>query len=344
MRKLAICLIKKVNSLIYPCFLKGKKFSSKDVKRILVLMPNGLGDVLISTPALRALRKKFKSATIDVLCYPWSKKVLERNPNADNLIERYGRLQGFGLRKNKYDLAVNFDLFIDNLTSFFAGAKYRAGYNIDGNGLMLHKWPIHDEDRHVVLYALDVVSCINAKDSNSMMELTIPKKDDLWARKTLSRIRGKRIVAIAPGGGNKPGISSTEKIWDIQNFIELIKKNKQGSRFILLGDKNDMPKTSLIVSTLKKENISVTDFAGKCSISESAALIKHSDIFVGNDSFLMHVASALDTPLIALFGPTNIKRLAPLNKNAISIKKGEDINDINVQDVSIELNKLYNRS
>lgn len=338
MKRLIISSIKGLNSL-FTKNLRNKKFPEK-IERILVVAPLGLGDVLICTPAIRALCQRFPKSKIDVLAHPWSAKVLLNNPHVDKTILR----EGFYLPKliGKYDLAINFGLFLDNAVSFFAGCKFRVGYEIEGNGILLHRVTGYRPNRHVVTYALDVVKIIGATTKDKSMEIFPSKQDRAKARKILVE-KNKKIIVLAPGGGNNPYMKSPWKVYPSDKFIEYIASFHKNYSFVLVGDKNDTAIAKKICKHFKQARF-IKDLTGQLSIHETAVVIEKANLFVGNDSFLMHVASAVGVPVISLFGPTNPLRLAPLNKNSVYLKRGKNISKISPQEIKRASLKLLGQN
>ena len=246
-RKFLIYSIKSAN--LAAKNLLRKDFDLKGVKKIIVILPQGLGDVLISTPAIRALKKRFKNARVDILAYPWSSFVLNGNPDVGKIIERKGAWF-FKILREKYDLAVNFELFMDNLISFFAGAKYRIGYAIEDNDLLLHKAAPYIKDRHVITYALDVVNLIGAK-SDARMDIFIPSSAEKKIKQLIKKEKMRKIIAIAPGGGNNPYKKSPGKVWSWKKYVEVIDNMDHDSTFVILGDKNDSEIAGKIIKNVK---------------------------------------------------------------------------------------------
>jgi len=340
MKSLAISLIKKVWKLLKPLYNKEIKISK--INRIVVILLGGIGDVLMCTAALRLLRKKFPNARIEVIAHSWSAQILNGNSFIDEIVFNPENSLEFVslLKKRKYDLAVILEIFQENIYAYLAGIPYRIGYNIDGEDIFLNKSLKLGKETNYINYSLNVINLIKKspyKESPSL-DLYLSKSDIQFSEKLLKPFKGKVIIGINAGGGVNPWVKSPGKRWPAERYTQLIETLASKNRiFILFGDKNDSLISDKIKSLLNKAK--VVDFSGKTSIKEAAAIIKKCKLFITNDSALMHVASAMNTPTISLFGPTNPKRLAPLNKNSTYIWQGNDINKISIKEIITAIKK-----
>ncbi|HDN78934.1 MAG TPA: glycosyltransferase family 9 protein [Chloroflexi bacterium] len=304
--------------------IEGKSYAPHNLPRaILVVKLSDIGDVLTATPALRALRVSFPEAKIDALVPPGSAPVLANSPLADEVIVfnkfaydhpgealkpanllaalRLGR----ELRHRHYDAIV----LLHHLTTWWGVVKYaalaltlgapiRAGLD-NGRGFFLtHSVPDKGFGyRHEVEYCLDVVRILGAESEGQEMEFYPSDEDERWAEKALRGLK-RPIVAIHPGSG---GYSPARR-WDLERFAELGDRLafEGGASIVLIGTKADG--VSKVARLMHHPHINLE---GRTSLGQLGALLKRCDLFVGADSGVMHLAAAMRTPLIALFGPTN---------------------------------------
>ena len=287
-----------------------KGLDIKKVKKILVIQQGGIGDVVSSIPVYEVLKKK-TNARVDTLVGEWSAEILEGNPYIDNIIrvenETFFSKNIFRwlpiiseIRKERYDMAIILDLFFKPFLAYLCKIPIRAGIDQHGEGFALtlkYKQRISPPQHYSKIYS-GILS----------------KVGFVWHGKPKIYVNGARkktkIVGIAPGGGKNPGAETKVKIWPLKKFAKLgdilIKKYKM--KILLFGDKNDLEIAKKIKGLMKSR---VEDLTGKTSIREAASLIRQCNLFIANDSALMHISAAVGTPTVAIFGPTNPKKLAP---------------------------------
>ncbi len=302
-----------------------KKEKTRDINSILVIVPLALGDVLMATPAIRALRKKFPDVKIDCLCHEYGRVVLDNNPYIDDIIVNNtiyeGNLIGAGFWKkynflklrreakkySGYDCVVVFSLFTLPIFSYFTGVPIRVGYEKDNEGFALTRKAEYRYDRHVIESNLAVVDLLGA-EGDSEMDLFLDRKYEKFSENIFGKIKGK-VIGIGPGGAINPGGRIYSRRWPRDKYSELVKR-LVNNKVMLFGSKGDKEVTDYILDSVKSKN--VIDFTGKTSLKEAAALIGRCDVFVTNDCGLMHVSAAMGTPTVSIFGSTIPIMKAPL--------------------------------
>ncbi len=307
-------------------------------KNLLVRGVNWVGDAVMTLPALKALRKTFKEANISLLVKPWVSPIFENNPDIDEIIlyeNEYESIIGKVklsrlLKRKKFCGAILFQNAFDAaLITFLARIKERAGYRRDGRGLLLTK-PItmdnSDKKEHQIYYYLKLLSKLgfNAKYSDPYIYLTIDER--LRARDFLKSIK-RPILGINPGA-----TYGSAKRWLPERFAEIANwfiKDTGGS-VTVFGNKSELDIAQEIEYFFKRMGVNPTNplllkggeggllnLSGKTSLRELIALISECDVFVTNDSGPMHIAYAVKTPLVALFGSTDPELTGPPLTNSI---------------------------
>jgi heptosyltransferase II len=292
-------------------------------ENILIRGVNWVGDSIMTLPALKAIRKAHQAAHISLLVKPGIAPLFENNTDIDEIIlykESYrsffGRLQlALSLRHRRFKKAILLQNAFDAaLIAFLAGIPERIGYDRDGRGFLLTKAiPHEDGDRklHHIDYYLNLLkeAGINAEFSEPSLRLDINELS--VARETLSAL-ARPVLGINPGSAFGPS-----KRWLPERFTEVAVwfiKETRGS-VIIFGGKDETDVAGEIFRTIPMNKISV---AGRTSLRELAALIAESDVFLTNDSGPMHIAYAVGTPLVAIFGSTSPKLTGPVGHgNAI---------------------------
>ncbi|MBI5181846.1 MAG: lipopolysaccharide heptosyltransferase II [Nitrospirae bacterium] len=306
----------------------------RDIKKILIRGTNWIGDAVLTMPAVNAVRKRFIDAEISILVKPWVAGLFVNSPDIDRIIiygdENYISLCGkrklaSDLKKYKFDMAILFqNAFEAAFLAFLAKIPIRYGYNTDGRGMFLtHKIPLSDETlkKHQVWYYLDLLRPIGINIERPELNLKIGNKDKSSALNILKINRIKKddlIIGINPGASYGPA-----KRWLPDKYAKLAEMliERHNARIILFGSKDDKEVAAEIVSisTAKPLNL-----AGITSLTETAALIEQCRLFITNDSGLMHIAAALNVPVIAIFGSTSPEKTGPYGKGHHIIYKNAE--------------------
>lgn len=293
--------------------------------KILIFKMGAIGDVIMTTPFVRQLRKKFPKAQIDYLVGNIASKVLIGNKNIDNLVKFdekiFTKKKIFSwlslilkIRKQNYDMIFVLDKHkFFNITALFFGIKKRVGFDRLGKeGVLLTDKVYFDGSKHEIFYYLDLIKG-NHKDLKT--EIFPSREDEKYSEKIFKKysLKNNKTICIAPGGANNPGQSVMLKLWPKERFLELITKLSVKFKVILVGDKNDKPTTKYITDRVKKN---VVDLVGEASIPQTVAIMKKCRMVICNDTGPLHMATASNDKIIALFGPTDPKRFGPLSKKS----------------------------
>ncbi|MDX9818335.1 MAG: lipopolysaccharide heptosyltransferase II [Desulfococcus multivorans] len=295
----------------------------EDIRRILIRAANWVGDAVMSTPMIRAVRHNFPQAEIHVLAKPWVAPVFENSPDVDQIIpyDARGRHEGFPgilrlcgeLRSVGFDLAVLVqNAFEAALIARLAGIPRRLGYATDGRTLLLtHAVPMTRrlKRRHQIDYYLGVLEGAGLR--------TFGRETSLWVSPA-ERVRAARILkkagAIRTDGiiGLNPGAAfGGAKRWPGERFVELGRRIAAHYPALPIAVFGGPGETALGDGIQRDIGGSCINLAGRTTLREAVALIERCRVFITNDSGLMHVADALDIPLVAIFGPTDPTTTSP---------------------------------
>jgi len=285
-------------------------------EKVLVRATNWVGDLVMSTPALAAIRKNFPEARISVLVRPPLHELLEGNPAVDEVIvyDKKGAYSGPAglariareLRKKKFDRAILLqNAFEAALIAFLAKIPVRMGYNTDGRGLLLNKGvKVAEETRkkHQVYYYLDMLTSHGFKADKAQTRLYVKKEELAAAWKLLEAngcVKGDMLVGINPGA--QYGIA---KRWHPERFGSVADRlaREYGAKTLIFGGPGETAVAGAVEASMKTRAVNL---AGKTSMRELMSLIKLCRIFITNDTGPMHVAAALGVPTLAIFGSTD---------------------------------------
>jgi heptosyltransferase-2 len=311
---------------------------NKTIKKILIIKLCCVGDILFTTPAIRALRQGFPKTHLAYLVGSWSKEIIEDNPHLDEIIvydvpaHSSCRWRAFirtldclrELRKKKFDLAIVFHrTSFSSLFALLGGIPQRIGFDYAGRGRFLTHKVIFDGSKHEVDRHLDVVISLGLESAGQATEMKVMSKEESYASSLLwaNGVRAEdRIIAILAGGGKNPGVFMPTKRWHPTKFAQLadtmIKEYK--AKIIFVGGPGDEEVVRKVVSGMKNESV---DLVGKTTFKQLAAVLKRCQLFIGGDSGPLHIAAAVGTPTIGIFGPLDPRLVAPRGKNHIAVCK-----------------------
>jgi len=295
------------------------ELEKKPPRSILVLRPGAMGDVLLTTPALRALRLAFPAARISVLVTGSGEAILRGNVNVDEIIvldKSSLRAQTSMIplvRRKKFDLVID---FLCNprtaVIAFFSGAPRRLGYDVRMRKLAYNLRKPRDEYREgkkVAKYAaqvnIDMLRCLGIKSEATQLDF---KASDAAQTRMDEFLRShhvdqKKVVGICPAG------TWPSKTWEVEKFAGLADRivSELGHKALILWGPGERELAQRMARLMEKEGV----LACETSIDEASAIIRNCALFVSNDSGLKHIAVALGTPTVTIFGPTNPKTWNP---------------------------------
>lgn len=304
-------------------------------KRILFIMPCCIGDVVLATAALQALRRGFPEAAITWAVSSWARPVIEQHPLINQVIDtgpkalptqtprdflRFVRQ----IRRGKYDLAVSLVRSpLMGLAVALAGIPVRAGPDSGGRGFAYNvRAAIYPEKpRHEARIFLDVVSALGLDVSAAAPDIPV-RAEDRAAVKQLLEARGiNRYFVVNPAGGNNPGMDLDIKRYPPLQMAELTGRLSEDldASAILLGGPKDGAVIEAVVAALPHPPAAV--FAGDLGFGQIAALANGSLFYLGNDTGLSHLAAAAGAKTAMIFGPTDPARYGPYNDGAIALWK-----------------------
>jgi lipopolysaccharide heptosyltransferase II len=290
-------------------------------RSILILRPCCIGDVLQSTALVMALRQAFPQARLGYAVGPWSRSLLSGNPRIDQLVDtgrvvggKRGDWRGYiglvqRLRQSQWDACFVLErspLFA--LAALLSGIRDRIGPDSGGRGLALSaRVPIRLR-RQEAEACLDLARAVGVRTDSCLTEFHPSEEDGA----EVDRLLGKsvsRLVVLAPGGGVNPGTALVSKRWPAERYGQLAARLAGlGYTPVVIGGSGDR---LLMGELLGEAGSGVTDLCGRLSLTGCGALLKRSLLYVGNDTGVMHLAAAVRTPVVGLFGPTDPAMYAP---------------------------------
>ncbi len=296
-------------------------------RKILVRATNWIGDSVMSLPALEQLKMAFPEAHITVLLRAWVKPIYEAHPAVDQIIV-YEKEDGLKriyqltkiikrLKKEGFDTAVLFqNAFEAALIGFFSGARLRVGLDSDMRRLFLTH-PVKRKKQHHIKNYLDIVSALGVKTEEKAPVLYLKESHILEADNLLKDLgidKRQFLVGFSPGAAY-----GSAKRWPADSFAQIAKKaiKSWNAKILLFGSKKE---TDICRQIQQKVGKDVIDLCGKLELGTAMGVIRRCDMFLSNDSGLMHVASALGIPTIGIFGSTDPELTGPKGSFSYTIK------------------------
>jgi lipopolysaccharide heptosyltransferase II len=301
------------------------------IKRILIVNVNWVGDVIFSTPFIRAVREAHPGAYIACLLHPRCTEMLEANPHLNEIIvydedRKHKGLIGkialiMALRKKRFDMAFLLHRsFTKALITFLAGIPKRVGYPTKNRGGILTKVvEAPDEAQHKVEYFLNIARAVDIRMGDVSYEFFVEDADRRFVRELLAGegIGDKDpVVVLCPGGNWDP------KRWPRENFASLgdLLSEKTGARIVISGAPKDAALAESILALMKHRPVIA---AGRTTLKQLGALLERANLVIANDSGPMHIAVAVKARTIALFGPTSPLLTGPYGKGNYRIIVGK---------------------
>jgi lipopolysaccharide heptosyltransferase II len=317
-------------------------------QRILIIRLDLIGDLVLSLTVVRALKRAYPEAEIDLLATPSSARVALHDPNLSEIIAydpniwrrpkalvqlknwREARKLARRMRSRHYDLAVSIYANWAAVLAVLSGAKRRVGYGPEGYpgfmtdpvpggipGRWRHYAPL--DDKHEVDYCLELAKAAGATltPEDRIPHLYVDKQSQLEVEQMLhdAGVQPDEQVIVCHVSSN----NGQSKRWPIPYWATLIDRlvREEHAQVVLSGASSDLP---IIEGVMRRMQERAINLAGKTSLTQLAALLQRADLVISGDSGPMHMAVAVDTPLIAIHGPTNPSLGGPVSPDATILR------------------------
>ena len=284
------------------------------LKKILVFSFSFLGDAVLSTVVIRPLRAYFPDAHITFLVGPQASDLLATEPNIDAVIVYDNRGEHAGwkgrlrlikaLRRDKFDIVVNLR---DSLTARCIGAEHWGMVRGESN-------------RHAVTRYLEVLQKRGVNTTSAHPHLQLTEDEQTAAQGFLAErsiTSEQLLIGIHPGG------NWVYKLWDAANYARVANAlvKKRDAAILLFAGPDERERQAQVAQMMDVPPILVQTE----DLRHLAALISLCDVYIGNDTGPMHIAAAVDTPVVALFGSTNHIRSGPYSEKRTVVQSGIEL-------------------
>jgi heptosyltransferase-2 len=313
--------------------------------KIVVRGANWIGDAVMTISALRRLRGIYPDASISLHTRPWAEGVFRDADFIDAIIPIEGRGsvrsvidQSRLLREQNFDLAILFpNSFESALVARLARIPTRLGYATEQRGFLLTDKlavPSWKNERHESKYYLNLINSLS-RDSDSPEEPTLQvsnerrseARDDLA---TSGVQEGRKVIGIGAGSTN-----SLAKRWPAASFARLadLLSSVEDADIVFLGNENEADVSRSVIEASQEAHI---DLTGKTDLGSATAILSELDLFISNDMGLAHIAAAVGTPTIVIFGPTNENTTRPLGPRVEIIREPVDCSPCMLRECPID--------
>jgi ADP-heptose:LPS heptosyltransferase len=302
--------------------------SLRSVRRILIYKLDHLGDVLLATPALRAIRQRFPEAEIRIVVGEWSQTVLQNNPNVDDIViynsrefARYPyRAHDFAELKRKLgswkpDLVIGLrDDWRTVTDRFFSGARRINRGRVHFREWLERKWT-HRRHSHEVDRLWEILAPLGIEPEQAeRLEYAVTEAERKSAVEFMMAHGIDSPFAIVHAGTSVP-----LKEWSIARLAEAARHigTQYGMQIVLVGAPEEVDRSAELAGMIR--DLGPIDISGKLSLRGTAALMERASLYLGSDGGAMHVASAVGVPTLGLFGPGSYDIFRPVGRHASAI-------------------------
>ncbi|MCX5678399.1 MAG: lipopolysaccharide heptosyltransferase II [Candidatus Omnitrophica bacterium] len=304
-------------------------------QNILIIKMSAIGDVILSIPSLRAIRAKYPNARIKVLTALSSREVLDGCPYINDRIvcdfkERHKGIKGLWwlareVRKECFEIVIDLqNNRKSHILAYLSLAGLRYGYDNGKLSFLLNR-KIKNDAPHLdpIEHQFRALRMAGVKPADKQLALWPSERDKAWAKKFLEDNwvrQGQNLIGINVRASTR----WVSKNWPSGHIVELCDRlaKEYNVRVILTGTDEDVEYAEAIASSARSKPIIS---AGKTTVMELAALIKCFKVFLTPDSAPMHIASAMGTPFVALFGPTDPARHVAPSGNCVVLCKAREV-------------------
>ncbi len=299
------------------------------IENILIRGPNWVGDSVLAIPAMKAVREHFREAQITLLVRPWVAGLFTSAPFVDHVwseprpssLAEWSRITRT-IRDRHFDLAVLFPNSFESALMMFAGrVPLRFGYATDGRSLLLTNAIARTDSGHQVHYYLDLVKNLCRPDKDPSIEIDATAQERADARRLLAEHgiqRQDRFLVLNPGAAY-----GSAKRWDGLRFAEAGDRFAEefGLAVAIIGSASEMPAAERVRTHMKSP---AAILSGKTTLETLMGVLAECSLMITNDSGPMHIAAALGTPTVAVFGSTDERVTGPVGGQTRIVKSPVD--------------------
>jgi len=303
------------------------------MERILLIRFGSLGDVVLTTPTIRAVRRAFPNAYIAMLVGDRSADIVSANPHLDEIIilrrnvRRLSEVRRITalLRERDFDVSIDMQRkFQSSLLAYLGGAKFRIGYHHPKGVLCSVRIP-DSENKHAVDRNLDLLRPLgieaglksNCIESDREPEMFLSQEDRGYAHRML---QSRGLASKSPIIGIFPGAGWRHRCWPAERFAAIsdLAVERYNAGVVIFGGPGEADIVDNVAQNMTTPAVLIKD---RMTLRQLGAMIERCDLFLSNDTGPMHISSAVKTTTIALFGPGNHVKFQPIGEKHALIRR-----------------------
>lgn len=324
---------------------------------ILIVRTDRIGDVVLTTPSIKALRQAYPAARISILVAAATYDLVKGNPYVDEVLvdDRQGRHKGLlgflrlagELRLKRFDLAVIFHTKRRyNSACWLAGISYRLGYKNNKFGFLLTH-PLKDirpqGTKHEAEYCMDVLKAIGIENNDLDIFVPLQKEAEGWMSHWMqeNNLKPHEFIVVHPGA------SDPAKCWHAGNFASLMDRlaERYALKIVLIGSAQTVSAADDILRRTQRR-FQFLDLTGKTTLAQTVSLLRRARLLISNDSGPVHLAAGVGSSVISLFlrdqPGINAKRWKPLGSKSFILSMAGG--PISVEEVMELTQQIFQRN
>ena len=305
-------------------------------KRILIINPFGIGDVVFSTPLIEILKRRFPDSFIGYVCNRRVSELISTNPKLDRIfvyekdeyrdvwqrskVECFKKIWAFlmTIKKERFDISIDLSLgYQSSMFLILIGIRRRLGFNYRDRGIFLtDQINIKGfENKHVIEYCLDTLKPlgIDVKKYSVAPRIYASKENLNWAERFLKDngiSKDSFLIGLIPGCGASWGADARYRRWDKKNFAALAGRliERYNAKIVLLGNEKETQLCEDVEALIRGE---VINACGRTSVGEFLGILSKCSMVITNDGGPLHMAVGLNIRTVSIFGPVDEKVYGP---------------------------------
>ena len=296
-------------------------FSTEQIERILIIRLAPLGETVLTTPVIRALRQHFRDAYIAYMVAPTREDLVSANPHLNEVLTYQASVPKliYQIAQRKFQMAIVLQpTFRLVLHTFLARIPFRVGFETNTGGRKLLNLAVpNNTAQHETQRYLDVIRLLGVEDVDNEPEVFVDSSSIAWVNNFLESRKlhnGKRIIGL------NPGAATVYRRWHASNFATLgdrLREAYEADIIITTG-----PQEGALGAQVAEQMSHSPIIVNQATAMQLAALLQRCDLYITNDTGPMHLSTAVKTPTIALFGGSNLIQWAPpWDRHAVVARK-----------------------
>ena len=297
-------------------------FAPEQIKRILIIRLAPLGETVLTTPVIRALRQHFRDAHIAYMVAPMREDLVSANSHLNEVLTYQASVPKliYQMARRRFQMAVVLQpTFRLVLHTFLARIPFRVGFETNTGGKKLLSLAVpNNTAQHETQRYLDVVRALDIEVTDDEPEVFVDSAGTAWVNNLLEH---QKLNDSSPIIGLNPGAATTYRRWHASNFATLGDQLHEayGAHIVITTG----PREGGLADRVARQMSHLPVIVNQTTPIQLAALLQRCDLYISNDTGPMHLSTAVKTPTVALFGASNLIQWAPpWDKHAVVARQG----------------------